>query len=69
MLEILMLHDISNYKYLQSIQGTLHSFEAEDCGNVYYLKKLTVPKTLRVKVGAKVMLLRNVDEMVLLVQL
>jgi ATP-dependent DNA helicase PIF1 len=53
--------DLCNYNNLLTINEVMHTYDAEDSGDVYYLNKFLAPKHFGVKVGAPVMLLTNMN--------
>lgn len=53
--------DVHNYNKLESLEGTLHTFQSEDEGDLIYLKKMQAPKHLGLKVNCPIVLIKNLD--------
>lgn len=53
--------NIFNLKRLNKLPGVEHTFAAEDFGKGKYLTRLVAPVLLKIKVNAKVMLLKNLS--------
>ena len=54
--------DIFNYYKIQNLPGEMKTYRATDEGSEYYLRKFLAPKNLGLKVGCKVMLVRNLSD-------
>ncbi|CAC5387708.1 PIF1 [Mytilus coruscus] len=54
--------DIFNYNKIQQLQGELKTYKANDVGSDFYLRKFLAPKNLGLKVGCRVMLVRNLSD-------
>ena len=57
-----LLSEIYNRDYMFQLPGDLYTFSSTDTGDARDLQDLVVPKMLWLKVGAKVVLLRNLSD-------
>ncbi|XP_060591293.1 uncharacterized protein LOC132746230 [Ruditapes philippinarum] len=54
--------DICNYNILNELPGEIFTFDSQDFGDTYFLRKFIAPKHLGLKINAKVMLLTNLTD-------
>lgn len=54
--------DVFNYKKLQQIPGDMTVYNSTDEGSSYYLNKLMAPKNLGLKLKCRVMLIKNLSD-------
>lgn len=53
--------ELANSRRLDELKGELYSFPAYDMGDLEKIQKCIAPQNLELKVGAQVMLLKNIE--------